>query len=170
MLDKTPADTTVEHVTASEVVRAASAFLASELGDQLRAVEPRFDEQTSTWHVSIRSRALPEAELGRLVLDADGVVRGAPARADLARAFQQARGTPTLGDEFRGLYTQLTRFLEQGGCRDPESLAFEVFTRDLHGRSGVVDSSEQAARARLFKIAKTLLRENRAQAAAQASA
>jgi DNA-directed RNA polymerase specialized sigma24 family protein len=66
---------------------------------------------------------------------------------------------PFSGDEFKPVFQQLRRFLEQRGCRDPEESAQEVVFRGLRRLRDGVDTSEKGLRAYLFGIARKVALE-----------
>jgi DNA-directed RNA polymerase specialized sigma24 family protein len=69
------------------------------------------------------------------------------------------RSDPFSGVQFNALFRQLTRFLEQHGCRDPENAAQEVIIRGLERRANVTRPQDGGLRKYLFGIARMVALE-----------
>jgi len=79
-----------QKATAEEVEQEASRYILYQLGDQLWAGEPIYDESHEQWTAPIRAKSLgAEVSVGEITLGAQGNILHAPSRRDVLRAVTQ---------------------------------------------------------------------------------
>ena len=76
--------------TANDIKREAARYVVHNLGDQLWAGTPVYDEHHTQWIVPLHARSLPaDTVIGEMTLDIYGRVIHAPSRNTLQRAVRR---------------------------------------------------------------------------------